>query len=161
MSRKDFVEQLREEANAKIVPYSVHNIIRHPAIIVQYERGVAGNQERDIAMDLAQVLPQIERRHVGERLEELWLTLLSGPSGESGSARWGTGDAKAASTSARDRGPNVEYEWRLHPSRSRGPLGGSLGKEVNAVGPAEHSMPAMIATVPGDSTARAAIGRCS
>ncbi|KIO18847.1 hypothetical protein M407DRAFT_31496 [Tulasnella calospora MUT 4182] len=59
ISRQDFVEQLREEAKAKI-PYSVHNIIRHRTIVIQYEKAVQGKEERDVVMDLAQVLPQIE-----------------------------------------------------------------------------------------------------
>ncbi|KAG8917710.1 hypothetical protein FRC01_002270 [Tulasnella sp. 417] len=59
ISRKDYVDQLREEAETKI-PHSVNLIIRHQTIIVQYIERLSWKEEWDVVTDLARVLPEIE-----------------------------------------------------------------------------------------------------
>ncbi|KAG8927311.1 hypothetical protein FRC01_007685 [Tulasnella sp. 417] len=59
ISRRDYFDQLREEAKTNI-PYSVHEIIKNQIIIVQYGKHLSRKEERDVVRDLAQVLPLIE-----------------------------------------------------------------------------------------------------
>ncbi|KAG8927313.1 hypothetical protein FRC01_007687 [Tulasnella sp. 417] len=54
-----FINQLRRDARENIPP-SVHDLILHQIVIVQYERGVRLKKERDVPSDLARVLPGIE-----------------------------------------------------------------------------------------------------
>ncbi|KAG9042230.1 hypothetical protein FS837_011148 [Tulasnella sp. UAMH 9824] len=58
-NRSEFIRRLRREVQDKI-PESVQDLIREQIIVVQYEKGVRGKRERNVVMDLAQVLPGVE-----------------------------------------------------------------------------------------------------
>ncbi|KAG8913607.1 hypothetical protein FRC00_002013 [Tulasnella sp. 408] len=58
-NRKEFLKGLHQEVRENI-PESVQDLIRQQIIVVQYAKGVRGKKERDVVMDLAQVLPGIE-----------------------------------------------------------------------------------------------------
>ncbi|KAG9042227.1 hypothetical protein FS837_011145 [Tulasnella sp. UAMH 9824] len=58
-NRTEFFRRLRQEVQDD-VPESVQDLIREQIIVVQYEKGVRGKRERDVVMDIAQVLPGIE-----------------------------------------------------------------------------------------------------